>query len=167
VDSLIDQAYIITHWLGAHRRVMAWLGLASLLILVATLVLLPWLAARVHPGYFTRRRSERDYLTGTHPLVRALFLAVKNIIGVVFIALGVAMLFLPGQGLITILAGIMLTNFPGKHALERWIIRRPGILRAANWLRSRGGVEPLLHPDHEYPEDAVPAAPGTSKPTGA
>ena len=36
---------------------------------------------------------------------------------------GVAMLALPGQGLLTMLVGIMLMNFPGKFRLEQALIR--------------------------------------------
>ena len=48
------------------------------------------------------------------------------------------MLVLPGQGILTILAGIMLLDFPGKHRLLRWIVAHPQVLRTLNWLRRRG-----------------------------
>jgi hypothetical protein len=40
-------------------------------------------------------------------------------------------------------------NYPGKFALERWIIRRPRVLPALNWLRIRYGRAALLAPDDE------------------
>jgi len=52
----------------------------------------------------------------------------------------------PGQGLLTLLVGLLLMNFPGKYQLERWLVGRPGVLGALNWLRRRGGHEPFEPP---------------------
>jgi hypothetical protein len=68
---------------------------------------------------------------------------VKNAVGVLFIVLGIAMLVLPGQGILTLLIGIMLTNFPGKYRLERRVVTSKPILRNINKLRVRAGHEPL------------------------
>ena len=56
---------------------------------------------------------------------------------------GIAMLLLPGQGVLTILIGIMLLDFPGKRSLEFWIIRQRGVLKAANWIRRKSNHPPL------------------------
>jgi len=47
------------------------------------------------------------------------------------------MLLLPGQGIITILIGIMMLNFPGKFTLEQRIVQQPNVLRAVNWMRTK------------------------------
>ena len=47
------------------------------------------------------------------------------------------------QGLLTILIGIMLTDFPGKYKLERWLVRKRPVLTSINWLRQRAGKSPL------------------------
>jgi len=70
-------------------------------------------------------------------------MAAKNILGLVLVAAGVVMLFLPGQGLLTIFLGIVLMNFPGKYRLERYIVSRGPVLRGVNWIRRRAGVEEL------------------------
>ena len=49
----------------------------------------------------------------------------------------------PGQGLLTLLVGLLLMNFPGKYRLERWLVGRRGVLTALNWLRRRGGHPPF------------------------
>jgi len=54
------------------------------------------------------------------------------------------MLVLPGQGLLTILAGLVLLHFPRKHELLRWIVSRPAVLASANWVRHRAGRPPLV-----------------------
>jgi hypothetical protein len=76
-------------------------------------------------------------------IVRWIIKLVKNLLGVVFILLGLAMLVLPGQGLLTLLIGVLLLNFPGKYRFERWLIQRPSIFRAVAWLRQRAGREQL------------------------
>ncbi len=112
---------------------------------VGTLVAVPFLVVRIPEWYFTeprRHRVRRDELG--HPVVRLLLRIGKNLLGVVFILTGVAMIFLPGQGAITILIGITLTDFPGKYRLERWLVTRRPILRTINWLRMRRGKPPLV-----------------------
>jgi hypothetical protein len=53
------------------------------------------------------------------------------------------MLFLPGQGLLTMLIGLMLIWFPGKYRLEKWLVHQPGILKGINWFRGKRGNLPL------------------------
>ena len=53
------------------------------------------------------------------------------------------MLVLPGQGILTILVGFTLLDFPGKFRLQRWIVTRRGVLESINWVRKKAGREPL------------------------
>ena len=46
---------------------------------------------------------------------------------------------IPGQGLLTILIGLILLDFPGKRGLERRLVSRPSVLAAINRLRARFG----------------------------
>jgi hypothetical protein len=57
--------------------------------------------------------------------------------------MGIALLVLPGQGLLTILLGITLLDLPGKRHLEIVLLRRPSVSRAVNWLRRKSGRPPL------------------------
>ena len=79
-----------------------------------------------------------------HPVIRWLLVAAKNTTGVVFIILGIAMLVLPGQGLLTIFIGIIFLNFPGKYRFERWLIQLRPVHRSVDWLRKRAGKKPLI-----------------------
>ena len=54
------------------------------------------------------------------------------------------MLVLPGQGVLTILIGVMFINFPGKYRLERWVVMRDPVLKTINRLRQRAGHPPLI-----------------------
>jgi hypothetical protein len=73
-------------------------------------------------------------------------LAVKNLTGLALVALGLVLSLpgVPGQGLLTILIGAMLLDFPGKRRLERWLVRRRGVLGTINKVRARYGRPPLV-----------------------
>ena len=65
-------------------------------------------------------------------------------VALILLGLAVSLPGIPGQGLLTILIGLMLIDFPGKHRLERTIISRPKILRTVNRLRARYDKRPLV-----------------------
>ena len=52
----------------------------------------------------------------------------------------------PGQGLLTILIGVILLDLPGKQRFERRLMMRPAVFTAVNSIRARFGREPLLPP---------------------
>jgi hypothetical protein len=68
---------------------------------------------------------------------------VRNVLGVLLVLLGVAMLLLPGQGLITLMVGVLLVDFPGKQRLVQRVLGRPKVLKAVNKLRAKRGSPPL------------------------
>jgi hypothetical protein len=63
----------------------------------------------------------------------------KNLLGIVLVVVGVLLSLpgVPGQGMLTILLGVMLLDFPGRPRLEHWLVSRPKILKAINNLRHR------------------------------
>lgn len=70
---------------------------------------------------------------------------IRSIVGVLLVVVGVLLSLpgVPGQGLLTVLAGVILIEFPGRHRLVRAIIGRPPMLSAINRLRARFGRPPL------------------------
>lgn len=72
----------------------------------------------------------------------------RNLAGVVLILVGAALSIpgVPGQGLLTVLAGVLLVDFPGRRRLERMLVGRRGVLLALNRLRARFGRPPLRAP---------------------
>ncbi len=125
---------------------MLWASLASLAGLIGAVLVLPWIVGRLPSDYFTNpcRRSWRE--TTPHLGLNIVLLVMKNCLGLVLILLGIIMLFTPGQGLLSLLAGLALTNFPGKYRLEQRLVSSPGALRAINWMRRRRGQAPMLSP---------------------
>jgi hypothetical protein len=66
----------------------------------------------------------------------------------VFVLAGFAMLFLPGQGLLTILIGVSLMDFPKKRVLEAKMVGQPTLLGVINSMRHKFGKPPLtMAPD--------------------
>jgi len=120
-----------------------WVTGASLLSAIATLLAMPWVVTRLPEDYFNHPGREAWHRSNSEPLVALLLGLLKNAVGALLLILGAVMLFTPGQGLLTILAGLLLMNFPGKYRLERWLVQRPGVLKSLNWLRARRGKAPF------------------------
>lgn len=124
-----------------------WLAIISITSFIVGLVLMPVFVSRIPADYFSQSRRIRQLANSRHPALQLLLSSAKNVLGIVLVLAGLLMLFIPGQGLLTLLVGLMIMNYPGKYALERWLIERPHVLRALNWLREKYGQVPLLPPD--------------------
>jgi len=135
---------VIKTWQELVAANAGWLLLGSLGGLVIGLLLTPILVTRIPPDYFLYRR--RHSADRRYPVLNLILLVVKNVIGAAFVLAGLLLLFLPGQGLITLLLGLMIMDYPGKFALERWLIQRPHVLPALNWLREKYDHPPLKSP---------------------
>lgn len=100
---------------------------------------------KLPPTYF-KEDHPRDFWTERHAAIRMMGIVGKNFLGVVLVVLGIVMSLpgVPGQGLLTILLGIMLLDFPGKRRLEYRLISRPAVLRAVNKLRAKFGKPDLV-----------------------
>lgn len=122
------------------------LGLALFVVtFTGSLALVSFLLVKVPPTYFLASHS-RDFWLHRHPVVRWSGLIAKNIVGLLIVVLGILMSLpgVPGQGVLTILLGIMLLDFPGKRRLELKLVSRPKVLRTINHLRQRFDKPPLL-----------------------
>jgi hypothetical protein len=131
-------------WEFAQRHWAAMAGASafvSVLLVVASALALPWFIARMPADYFCRILSERK-AAPARPSQVALRVA-KNLVGGILGLAALAMLFLPGQGLITLLVALTLVDFPGKRRLERWLMSQAKIRSALNWLRQRSGKTPF------------------------
>ncbi len=123
-----------------------WLVTASAISLTVGLLLVPVFINRIPVDYFSHSHRHRLSASTRHPFIQLLIVGSKNLLGIVFVVAGLLMLFLPGQGLLTLLAGLIIMNYPGKFALEGWLIQRPYVLPAINWLRTKYHHPPLLAP---------------------
>lgn len=131
----------------AENHLMLLISGVSLVSFFSSLILIPWLIIRLPRDYFTDAYRHKSKLKTIHPLVYFLIRAGKNALGLALIVAGLAMLILPGQGVLTILIGIGLVDFPGKYGFERRLVSRPRVWRSLNWIRSKAAKEPLIFPE--------------------
>ncbi len=136
------------NWIDHHELLVFALSIASVVVFVGSLLLMPALVVRIPADYFANDKRSPSRWTGMNPVARLVLRIGKNMLGYVFILAGVAMLALPGQGVLTIVLGVLLVDGPGKYRFERWLVRRRWVHRPINWLRRRRGCEPLNLGDH-------------------
>lgn len=121
--------------------ILAW---CSALLLLISVAIIPWIVIKIPENYFHARRRIRISQNSGHPVLAQLLTGVKNVLGMILIILGILMLILPGQGILTILMGLFMMNFPGKYRLERKIVSMPHILKSINWIRAKANTPPLM-----------------------
>jgi hypothetical protein len=129
----------IVSWVREYRSLLEWLGGMSLLMFAISLVAFPLVIVFLPQDYFVRHQRDPARRSTQHPAVWLTLSILKNVLGAALILAGIAMLVLPGQGLLAILVGVMLANFPGKYALERRLISRPAVAKAVNRIRETAG----------------------------
>lgn len=123
---------LLSSWLNDAEL---WLAITVLSVgfFVASLIAIPILCVRLPADYFVRPLQRRAPWK----------VVLRTIAAVIFIAAGVAMLVLPGQGILTILLGISLLDFHAKRAWQRRLLQRPTVIRTINGIRRRAGRPPL------------------------
>ena len=136
----------ILQWLMAHQYLLGWIGVISFLVFSLSLLSLPWLVAMIPEDYFLSQKRKRAILKNEVFGTWIVIFILKNSIGLLLITGGVLMLFLPGQGVLTIIAGLIMTDYPGKFELERRIVSNKKILEKLNWLRNKAN-QPSLKMD--------------------
>lgn len=120
------------------RELAAIIGGVSLVMLIVSLVAIPWLLCRLPEGYLVDApKSER------HGLAKRVF---RNVVGGMLVVLGCLMLVLPGQGLLTIFVGLTLLDFPKKREWIKRVLTRPRLFKIVNSMRERFG-HPALRAD--------------------
>jgi hypothetical protein len=129
-------------WLSLIEWSTVLWGLAfAVVVFIASIFVVMLLVVLMPARYFLDEPGEVKH---RHPVLRWTLLILKNVLGLGLVVMGLVMLFTPGQGVLTILIGVALLNFPGKRALERWLVLRSGSLGAINRLRARWGKPPVV-----------------------
>jgi hypothetical protein len=115
-----------------------WLAATALTIAAAAAIVV-----RLPPSYFCEDDAHHAARSWRSPRGFG-----RNVLGLALIVLGLLLSIpgVPGQGLLTLLIGLMLVDFPGRRRAEKALARRRGILAAMNRIRARFGHAPLLPP---------------------
>jgi hypothetical protein len=139
----------VRRWLEALTQFATqwgwWLAAVSAIAFVATLAWVPVIVARLPEDFLTREHRPPPWQDHP-PLLRWLLLIAKNALGATLLLGGIIMLVTPGQGVLSIVTGLLLIDFPGKRAVERLLLGHPRVLRAINALRQRWRRPPLDPP---------------------
>ena len=131
----------VEHYISTETLVA--LTVLSIVFFVGSLIAIPFILMRL-PADFFDIRVPRPWMEDHHPALRVLGHLVKNVIGAIFLFVGFLMLFLPGQGILTMLIGISMLDFPGKRKVEAKLIGLPAVLNTINGMREKFGKPPLI-----------------------
>jgi hypothetical protein len=132
--------------LGVTWNGVFWGVLVSVVSFVGSLVMVTLVLVKLPATYFSDQHPPAFAWEERHPALRWTALIAKNALGAVLVIAGIIMSLpgVPGQGILTILIGLMLLNFPGKRRLEKKLVSRPHVLQAINRIRARFGKPPLV-----------------------
>lgn len=133
----------MTNLIDNYEDLFFWLTVASIIAFVASIILTPWIVSKIPSDYFSHTKRQKYQWDDQPKIIRLIFVFLKNILGGIFIIGGIAMLFLPGQGIMTIIIGLLMMDFPYKYKVERWIIKQPSVLGSINKLRAKAKQPPL------------------------
>ena len=114
---------------------MSVVGGVSLVMLLVSLFAIPWCLCRLPETYLVEAPELEP-----HGLAKR---ALRNFLGSVVLIVGVVMLVLPGQGLLTIFVGLTLIDFPKKREWIKRVLTRPRLLKVINSIRERFHHPPL------------------------
>ncbi len=124
-----------------YKNLILWFGSISLFVFLFSLLSIKWLVSLIPEDYFINKKDSK--IKTNNILIWYIVLILKNLIGYSLILGGIMMLVLPGQGLFTIIIGLMLSNYPGKYSIEKKFIAIPTILKSINWLRKQSNKPPI------------------------
>jgi len=135
----------IISWSSMNSDLLFLLGSLSIFILIISVFMMVLIISFLPEDYF--KSENRNLISSVqnsrYPLLKLLVLITKNFFGVLLLLSGILMLVLPGQGILTIITGLVFMDYPGKYKFERKLLRQKGVINSINWIRSRLS-KPLL-----------------------
>lgn len=132
--------HMLSNWFMEHWVLVV---IFSAISLIASLAGSTMLLMSLPADYFkTRKRIRRI----KNPVFRICLSSLKNLFGGLLVIVGIVLSLpgIPGQGVLTILTGLIISDFPGKRRLESRLVRVPVVLSVANQIRSRFRRPPLV-----------------------
>ena len=128
----------IISWSSMNSDLLFVLGSLSIFILIISVFMMVLIISFLPEDYF--KSENRNLISSVqnsrYPLLKLLILIIKNLFGILLLLSGILMLVLPGQGLLTIITGLVFMDYPGKYKFERKLLRQKGVINSINWIRS-------------------------------
>ena len=135
------------NWVDNYRVVIWWISALSAVIFIIFLFAIPIFIVKLPADFFIQQSLPTACpASQKHPLVRLIYLTAKNLIAVMIILAGIAMLFLPGQGVVTIIIGVSMLTIRGKRRLVLGLVCHRLIMQSLNRLRARFNKPAFLIP---------------------
>ena len=135
----------IISWSSMNTDLLFLLGSLSIFILIISVFMMVLIISFLPEDYF--KSENRNLISSVqnsrYPLLKLLVLITKNFFGVLLLLSGILMLVLPGQGILTIITGLVFMDYPGKYKFERKLLKQKGVINSINWIRSRLSKPPL------------------------
>ena len=129
----------IISWSSMNSDLLFLLGSLSIFILIISVFMMVLIISFLPEDYF--KSENRNLISSVqnsrYPLLKLLVLITKNFFGVLLLLSGILTLVLPGQGILTIITGLVFMDYPGKYKFERKLLRQKGVINSINWIRSR------------------------------
>lgn len=129
----------IISWSSMNSDLLFLLGSLSIFILIISVFMMVLIISFLPEDYF--KSENRNLISSVqnsrYPLLKLLVLISKNFFGVLLLLSGILMLVLPGQGILTIITGLVFMDYPGKYKFERKLLSQKGVINSINWIRSR------------------------------
>jgi hypothetical protein len=128
-------------WLTDH---VWWLTVGAVVTMLAGAAGAAWFAVQM-PADFLQRPPGDPGRAGGSSALRLLWKIARNALALVLVLLGLVLSLplVPGPGILLVLLGLSLADFPGKQALERRLASHPLVRRQINRLRALAGKPPL------------------------
>ena len=130
----------ITQATANYHQYFVWVGIVSFVVFVASLLLTPILLGKIPQDYFIHTNQHKVEINHLGHLI---IVVIRSLVGFVLLIAGIIMLVTPGQGIISILLGLFLMEFPGKRKLELKLINHEPTFKALNWLRGKANKDPF------------------------
>ncbi|RKU31416.1 hypothetical protein C6497_02670 [Candidatus Poribacteria bacterium] len=130
----------ILHFLNEYKLLLVIISVSSILLsIIGCIALITFLPS----DYFTESKHGKHI---NNLFLRIVVSITKNLIGVILVIMGILLSVpgIPGQGLLTIFAGIILSDFPGKKRFARKIIKIKAVNSSANQIRNTFNRSPLI-----------------------
>lgn len=135
---------MISHYLTDHADALLFLSLISIVLFSATIICIPLIVIRLQDDFFIRNTRKAESFRSL-PL-HCFMVLLKNVAGIFLLTAGFIMLFIPGQGLLTIVMGLALINFPWKKKLELRLLKLSCVQNALNWIRRKNALKEFKFP---------------------
>jgi len=135
---------MISHYLSDHAEALLFLSLISMVLFSVTIICIPLIVIRLQDDFFIR--DTRTTAPFKSLPLHCFMILLKNVAGFFLLTAGFIMLFIPGQGLLTIVMGLILINFPWKKKLELRLLKLTSLQNALNWIRRKNALKEFKFP---------------------